>query len=62
MDRPNYNSNLEPWYSPKRILQATQYLGQTYEMDFLRRHEFQKAREMFIVAVAVIGAYMKQWV
>ena len=57
MDRPNYNPNLEPWYSPKRIIQAAQLLGRTYGTDFLKRGDFQKAQEMFIGAIAVIGAY-----
>ncbi len=58
MDRPNYNPNLEPWYAPKRILQATQFFGHTYGEDFLKRGEFKRAREMFVAAIATIGAYV----
>lgn len=57
MDRPNYNSNLEPWYPPKIILQAANLFGQTYGENFLIKGEFQKAREMFIGAIAVLGAF-----
>ena len=51
-----YDVQKDSWYSPIRVVQGFRLLGQEYG-DNISKPEFQKAREMFTAAVALLGAY-----
>lgn len=57
MNDSDYNPQLEPWYSPKVIIDYFELLRRQYggavQMDPL----FKTAREMFSAAVSLFGAY-----
>lgn len=53
----NHNIQAESWYSPKQIVEEFQYLLYLYTEEELKDRIFQRAREMFIGAVNLLGAY-----
>jgi hypothetical protein len=56
MNRPNYDPRLYPWYSPKRVIKGFIWFGQNYGEN-INHHQFKKAREMYLGAVTLLGAY-----
>lgn len=57
-DLTNYDVEKFPWYSPQLVIKAVRMLTQTYgETNFYKRTQFQRAREMFEAAVAILGMY-----
>lgn len=55
--RGDYNVLLDSWYSPIEIIDRFEQLRSVYGTDVLMSTEFQRAREMFAAAVALLGAY-----
>ncbi len=54
----NYNFRQSPWFSPHVIIKGVNALGQVYGQHLTDKGEFQKPREMFDGAVALVGAYL----
>lgn len=51
-----YDVQKSPWYSPIRVIEGFRLLGHEYG-DNISKGDFKKAREMFVSAVALLGAY-----
>ncbi|TSC88653.1 MAG: hypothetical protein G01um10145_820 [Microgenomates group bacterium Gr01-1014_5] len=53
----DYNFQKYPWFSPHLVVIATNRLAKLYGSNIENKREFKLAREMFIGAVALLGAY-----
>lgn len=53
----DYNFQKYPWFSPHLVITATNRLAKLYGSNIEDKREFQLAREMFVSAAALLGAY-----
>lgn len=53
----DYNFQKYPWFSPHLVITAFKRLGEFYGSNIDKKREFRQAREMFVGATALFGAY-----
>lgn len=52
-----YDVQKDPWFSPQHVIIQFKRLGEMYGENVDLKREFQQAREMFVGAMALLGAF-----